>query len=66
MTQDTMQRLRDHGVQLAQVSAHHAADFCLYFGQNVIVSIGPEPHPASPRSAPSDAARRSTRVVFTS
>jgi len=32
---------------LAQVSAHHAADFCIYF-EGVIVSIGPETHPVYP------------------
>jgi len=47
MTQGTIQRLREHGIQLAQVSAHHAADFCIYY-ENVIVSIGPEPHPLYP------------------
>jgi len=47
MTQGTINRLREHGIQLAQVSAHHAADFCIYY-ENVIVSIGPEPHPVHP------------------
>ena len=47
MTQGTIQRLREHGLQLAQVSAHHAADFCLYY-ENAVVSIGPEPHPVYP------------------
>ena len=47
MTEGTIQRLREHGMQLAQVSAHHAADFCIYY-ENVIVSIGPEPHPLYP------------------
>lgn len=47
MTQGTINRLREHGVQLAQVSAHHATDFCIYY-ENVIVSIGPEPHPVYP------------------
>jgi hypothetical protein len=47
MTQGTINRLREHGIQLAQVSAHHAADFCIYY-ENVIVSIGPEPHPVYP------------------
>ena len=46
-TQGTVNRLREHGIQLAQVSAHHAADFCIYY-ENVIVSIGPEPHPVYP------------------
>jgi len=27
MTLGTINRLREHGIQLAQVSAHHAADF---------------------------------------
>ncbi len=47
MTQGTVGRLREHGIQLAQVSAHHAADFCIYY-ENVIVNIGPEPHPVYP------------------
>ena len=47
MTQGTINRLREHGIQLAQVSAHHAADFCIYY-ENVIVSIGPEPHSVYP------------------
>ncbi len=47
MTQGTIQRIREHGIQLAQVSAHRAADFCLYY-ENTIVSIGPEPHPVYP------------------
>ena len=47
MTQGTINRLREHGIQLAQVSAHHAADFCVYY-ENVIVSIGDDPHPVYP------------------
>jgi len=47
MTQGTINRLREHGIQLAQVSAHQARDFCIYY-ENVIVSIGPEPHPVYP------------------
>ena len=47
MTQGTIQRLREHGIQLAQVSAHHAADFCIYY-ENAIVCVGPEPHPVYP------------------
>jgi len=55
MTQGTMNRLREHGIQLAQVSAHRTTDFCIpalswvegYY-ENVIVSIGPEPHPLYP------------------
>ena len=47
MTQGMIQRLREHGMQLAQVSAHHAADFCIYY-ENAIISIGPEPHPVYP------------------
>jgi len=45
--QGTMQRLREHGIQLAQVSAHHATDFCIYY-ENAVVCIGPEPHPVYP------------------
>jgi hypothetical protein len=47
MTDGTVNRLREHGIQLAQVSAHRATDFCIYY-ENVIVSIGPEPHPLYP------------------
>jgi len=47
MTQGTINRLREHGVQLAQVSAHNAHDFCRYY-ENAIVSIGEQPHPAYP------------------
>jgi hypothetical protein len=46
MTKGTVNRLREHGIQLARVSAHQARDFCIYY-ENVIVSIGPEPHPAA-------------------
>ena len=38
MTQGTIQRLREHGILLAQVSAHNAADFCIYY-EGVIVSL---------------------------
>ena len=47
MTHGTSNGLREHGIQLAQVSAHHAADFCIYY-ENVIVCIGDEPHPVYP------------------
>lgn len=47
MTQGTINRLREHGVRLAQVSAHNAPDFCLYY-ENVVVNIGDEPHPVYP------------------
>ena len=47
MTQGTIDQLREHGIRLAQVSTHHAADFCVC-SENVIVSIGPEPHPVYP------------------
>jgi len=47
MTEGTINRLREHGIQPAQVSAHQARDFCIYY-ENVIVSIGPEPHPVYP------------------
>jgi hypothetical protein len=38
MTQGTINRLREHRIQLAQVSAHNAADFCIYY-ENVVVSL---------------------------
>jgi hypothetical protein len=38
MTEGTINRLAEHNVQLAQVSAHNAADFCIYY-ENVIVSL---------------------------
>ena len=47
MTQATINRLREHRVQLAQVSAHNAQDFCIYY-ENAIVSIGDGPHPVYP------------------
>jgi hypothetical protein len=43
-TQGTINRLREHEIWLTQVSAHNAADFCLYY-ENVIVFIGDEPNP---------------------
>ena len=46
-TQGTINRLREHGIGLAQVSAHNANDFCLFY-ENVVVSIGDEPHPVYP------------------
>ena len=47
MTQGTVNRLREHGIVLAQVSAHNAKDFCIYY-ENAVVSIGDEPHPVYP------------------
>jgi len=47
MTQGTINRLREHGITLAQVSAHNAADFCVYY-ENAVVNIGDEPHPVYP------------------
>lgn len=46
-TRGTINRLLEHNIELAQVSAHNASDFCIYF-ENVIVSIGPEPDPVYP------------------
>jgi len=46
MTQGTINRLREHGVTLAQVSAHNAEDFCRYY-ENAIVSLD-GPHPVYP------------------
>jgi hypothetical protein len=37
-TQGTINRLQEHNIQLAQVSSHGAADFCLYY-EGVIVSL---------------------------
>lgn len=37
-TQGTINRLQEHNIQLAQVSAHGAADFCIYY-EGVIVSL---------------------------
>jgi hypothetical protein len=42
MTEGTVNRLQEHNVQLAQVSAHKAADFCIYY-EGVIVSLTGEP-----------------------
>jgi hypothetical protein len=47
MTKGTINRLREHGIELAQVSAHNAADFCVYY-ENAVVSIGDVPHPVYP------------------
>lgn len=47
MTQGTINRLREHGLQLAQVSPHNADDFCRYY-ENAIVSIGESAHPVYP------------------
>ena len=38
MTEGTVNRLAEHNIQLAQVSAHNAADFCIYY-ENVVVSL---------------------------
>jgi len=46
MTQGTVNRLQEHGIQLAQVSAHSAEDFCRYY-ENTIVSLD-GPHPIYP------------------
>jgi hypothetical protein len=46
MTQGTINRLQEHGVTLAQVSAHNAEDFCRYY-ENAIVSLD-GPHPVYP------------------
>jgi hypothetical protein len=46
MTQGTINRLREHGITLAQVSAHNAEDFCRYY-ENAIVSLN-GPHPVYP------------------
>lgn len=47
MSAGTIARIQEHGLQLAQVSAHRADDFCRYY-ENVVVCIGPEPHPVYP------------------
>ena len=47
MSEGTINRLREHGITLAQVSAHSASGFCLYY-ENVIVNSGDEPHPVYP------------------
>ena len=44
MTRGTIQRLREHRIELAQISAHNAADFY----ENAIVCIGDGPHPVYP------------------
>ena len=51
MTHGTSNGLREHGIQLAQVSAHHAADFCIYY-ENAVVTIGPDAHVARPWDHP--------------
>jgi len=47
LTQGTVNRLREHGITLAQVSAHNAQDFCIYY-ENAVVNIGDEAHPMYP------------------
>jgi len=47
MTQGTINRLREEGIELAQVSWHPCNDFCVYY-EHVIVSIGKTPHPNYP------------------
>ena len=49
MTEGTINRLREHGITLAQVSRHVCNDFCVYY-EDVFVNIGDEPRPAA-RSA---------------
>ncbi len=46
MTKGTINRLREHGLRLAQVSAHNAADFCIYY-EGAVVCIEGE-HPVYP------------------
>ena len=41
MTQGTIDRLLEHGVELGQIDSHGASDFCIYY-EGMIVSIGPE------------------------
>jgi len=47
MTEGTINRLREHRIELAQVSSHPCVDFCVYY-QGVVVSIGDQPHPVYP------------------
>ncbi|MFB3882455.1 MAG: phage minor capsid protein [Armatimonadota bacterium] len=53
MTRGTIQRLREHGVELAQVSAHNAQDFCIFY-ENAIVCVGDQPHHLYPPIAAID------------
>ncbi len=46
MTKGTINRLREHGIRLAQVSSHNAADFCIYY-EGAVVCIEGE-HPVYP------------------
>jgi len=46
MTQGTINRLQEHGITLAQVSAHNAEDFCRYY-ENAVVSLNGA-HPVYP------------------
>ncbi len=43
MTQGTINRLREHGVTLGQVSAHNAEDFCRYYENAIVVLEGTHP-----------------------
>jgi hypothetical protein len=47
MTRGTVNRLREHDLHLAQVSAHNAADFCIFY-EGVIVSIDDNPYAGYP------------------
>jgi len=51
MTQGTINRLQEHGIQLAQVSAHNAEDFCRYY-ENGQAAMPPPSRSAS--SGPRD------------
>jgi len=46
MTQGTINRLGEHGIQLGQVSTHNAEDFCRYY-ENAVVSLNGS-HPVYP------------------
>jgi len=43
MTKGTINRLREHGLRLAQVSSHNAADFCIYYEGAVVCIEGEHP-----------------------
>ena len=47
MVQGTIQRLKEHGIELVQITAHACDDFCVYY-EGVVANIGAEPHPRYP------------------
>lgn len=47
MVTGTCNRLREHGIELVQITSHVCDDFCIYY-EGAIANIGSEPHPRYP------------------